>query len=68
MISARLLGPIIKISAQGYKEFTVHMSSFHGGLDMVMAMDPREEVTFQMSPNVVRGKMDWGNFKMVAFG
>ena len=29
---------------QGYKEFTVHMSSFHGGLDMVMAMDGREEV------------------------
>ena len=29
---------------QGYKEFVVHMASFHGGLDMVMAMDPREEV------------------------
>ena len=29
---------------QGYKEFVVHMASFHGGLDMVMAMDPRDEV------------------------
>ena len=34
------------LSLQGYKEFTVHMSSFHGGLDMVMAMDAREEVRF----------------------
>ena len=35
-----------KLALQGYKEFTVHMSSFHGGLDMVMAMDAREEVRF----------------------
>ena len=35
-----------KLPLQGYKEFTVHMSSFHGGLDMVMAMDAREEVEF----------------------
>ena len=34
---------------QGYKEFTVHMSSFHGGLDMVMAMDGREEVGFRIT-------------------
>ena len=51
----RLLEPIIKISAQGYKEFTVHMSSFHGGLDMVMAMDPREEVNFS-----IVSKWSWG--------
>ena len=37
---------------QGYKEFTVHMSSFHGGLDMVMAMDAREEVGFRMTKNI----------------
>ena len=55
MIFVRLLGPIIKISAQGYKEFTVHMSSFHGGLDMVMAMDPREEVTFSNVSKLSKG-------------
>ena len=55
MIFVRLLGPIMKISAQGYKEFTVHMSSFHGGLDMVMAMDPREEVNFS-----IVSKWSWG--------
>ena len=28
----------------GYKELCIHMASVHGGLERVMANDPREEV------------------------
>ena len=38
---------------QGYKEFVVHMASFHGGLDMVMAMDPREEVNVFIKKSIL---------------